>query len=91
MDNEITILDKSGCEFGRNVYDKIRDMEAEQKAVIATHTVSMEETKEKIKSVQINLKELEGRLDLLEKKLYWLLGAYMVIGGIIGFFVGKIV
>ncbi len=89
MEERIKLIEEAGCSFGREAIERIKNMQGKQETDSAAHNLLLQTMKEKMNEMVLVTKDLDTRMDKLEKNLTWLLGAYTVIGGIIGFLAGK--
>ena len=85
MADMMDYLDKSGCDFGRTVSEEVQTLSKQVDVQGVSFQMSQQRLEERLDALERAYEELSEKIDSLKQRLNWLLGAYTVIGAIIGY------
>ena len=88
---DLGILDKAGCEFGRKTrecLDKFKHTYNREVSVLASRD---QDYRAKFIDLEADMMKLDEKIDKLSERLAWMLGAWAVVGALIGSFLSHII
>lgn len=84
------VLDRAGCEFGRANREKINSIERDFHAHVERGNALCDIYEQRFQALEEEMRKLDDRLDTLQARLSWILGAAAAGGAIIGTFLSAI-
>ena len=77
-------LDRVGCEFGRITRQQLEDLKRHCAARVAQTDERLRTGSEKFEDLERDMRELDTRVSVLERRMAWFLGLSAAVGALLG-------